>query len=200
MVGDLDCLVHHPRDFVEMVHVVRTLMGYEEIRGGTLKSEGIVQYKGSPLLLNFWNVPEPSATGAMLLFSTGPYDLNIAMRARAKSTERTLSQYGLFDIKTGKQLDKGYEEFARWEDLEKDIFEQLGYEYLTPVERETWRDRLLKKPTKKTAVSIASSNGVDVYQVILEDGKAIECECKGFTYRQRCRHLQEAEEKYAGSK
>jgi hypothetical protein len=155
-----------------------------------MKSEGITDYKGSPLLLNFWKVPEPAAYAGMLLFSTGPYDLNIAMRSRAKGKGMTLSQYGLFDSASGNQLDTGYDE--------ADIFEMLEYEFLTPKQRETWRDYLIAKPPKTHSISVMSSDGVNTYFVVLNaEGKATECECKGWTYRHHCRHLEEAEAEFA---
>ena len=183
-VGDLDCLVTQP--FREVIEFAHTIMGYTEIRGGDMKSEGICEYKGSPLLLNFWRVPSAESYAAMLLFSTGPFDLNIAMRSRAKGKGQTLSQYGLFDTASGNQLDTGYDE--------QDIFEMLDYPFLTPEQREDWRDYLIPKPPKKHTVTVHSSDGVNTYFVVIENGKATECECKGWTYRHHCRHLEEAEE------
>jgi DNA polymerase/3'-5' exonuclease PolX len=192
MVGDLDILVPIIGDFglPDAVKIASDWFGYEEIRGGAYKSEGLVPaYKGLPLLLNFWSVPSKPAMGAMLLFATGPYDLNIMMRAKAQGKGWKLSQYGLFathdELQDETQLDDGTEE---------GIFSLLQLQYLNPVERETWRDHLI--PIRKDkAVVVPSSNGVDVYHVRMVDGKAVECECKGFTYRKKCRHLAEAEAK-----
>lgn len=193
-VGDLDIIVPAERDFGEACEEMTTFFGYEMIRHGSMKSEGIAEYHYKPLLLNLWRVPTPEAWAAMLLFSTGPYSLNIMMRAKALSKGWKLSQYGLFerDVEQGipelpgRQLDGGAQEVQ--------IFELLGLEYLTPPERENWQDRLLATPKKTGAfVQVLSSNGQDYYQVEVVDGKAVECECKGFTYRKSCRHLAEAE-------
>ena len=42
-------------------------------------------------------------------------------------------------------------------------------------------------------VNIKASNGGS-YKVVVENGIGKTCECKGFQFRNRCRHLQEAEE------
>ena len=42
-------------------------------------------------------------------------------------------------------------------------------------------------------VQVLSSNGTDHYAVTVEQGKAISCPCAGFTHRQKCRHLGDAE-------
>jgi DNA polymerase/3'-5' exonuclease PolX len=187
-VGDLDILIPPEFEFVEIVEEFKSLYGYEEIRGGLMKSEGIGSLHGSPLLLNLWRVREPKAWGAMLLYATGPYDLNIMMRARAKTGGCTLSQYGLFTL-TDVQLDAGDKETG-----EQEIFAHLNLPYLTPVEREKWRDRLLdKKDHKFQRIHIDSSRTDDVYEVTIRDGVAIDCECKGFQYRGQCKHLAMAE-------
>lgn len=194
-VGDLDLLVRPGLDFDTWYDAVAWIHGeydYVESRGGDMKSEGVGQYQGNPLNLNLWRVPSPSAWAGMLLYATGPFDLNIMMRAKAKGKGLRLSQYGLFThdedlTKTGIQLDD-YEH-------EESIFQLLDIKYLTPVERETWRDQLLggeARPQMKVQ-HVLSSDGVTQYMVELSNGKAVSCECKGFQFRNRCRHLAEAE-------
>jgi DNA polymerase/3'-5' exonuclease PolX len=183
-IGDLDILVPNVYNMVTAVHTAQLFFGYEEIRGGAMKSEGIATYKDAPLLLNFWYVPNELAWAGMLLFATGPHDLNIMMRAKAKAQGKTLSQYGLFQDDV--QLDNGLEE--------DQIFDLLGIVYLTPVERETWRDYLIRTPSPNIEVQVPSSDGVHAYTVTLKDGKGFDCTCKGFAYRNSCRHLREAEE------
>jgi DNA polymerase/3'-5' exonuclease PolX len=193
-VGDLDALVPPELGMERAVHSAQVFFGYEEIRGGAMKSEGIATYRDQPLNLNFWYVPDPHAWAAMLLFATGPHDLNIMMRSRAKGRGLLLSQYGLFtpgkEGEDNTQLDDGVEEIQ--------IFELLGLVYLTPVEREHWRDYLIKTPSQSVEVQVPSSDGVNFYTVTLKDGKGFDCNCKGFGYRNQCRHLQEAEELYKG--
>ena len=47
--------------------------------------------------------------------------------------------------------------------------------------------------TAKRTVQVLSSKGDSHYPVTLEDGKATSCTCMGYTNRQKCRHLGEAE-------
>ena len=193
-IGDLDILVPPDQDFGETEEKFMTLFGYEPIRHGSMKAEGICAYHGSPLLINLWRVPEIKAWGGMLLFATGPFDLNIMMRANAKGRNWTLSQYGLF-FENGEQVD--YVEGDNFDQAEERIFNNLALKYLTPVQREYWRQHLVTKPPKTTdLLRIDSSDGVSYYHVELQDGKAIDCECKGFQYRHKCRHLAEAEEQW----
>jgi len=193
-VGDLDIVVPHYHDFGEAEEIMRTFFNYVPVRSGQMKSEGVSSLNGEPLLLNLWRVPSSQAWAGMLLYATGPMDLNIMMRAKAQSKEWKLNQYGLFELgvlsqEDTRQLDNGEEE--------KQIFELLDIQYLTPVERENWREHLLpRQKTTGTFVSVLSSDGVTTYDVEITNGKAVECPCKGFGYRHTCRHLAEAERKY----
>ena len=47
--------------------------------------------------------------------------------------------------------------------------------------------------TQKRTVQVLSSKGDSHYTVTIEDGKATSCPCMGYTNRQKCRHLSEAE-------
>ena len=188
-IGDLDCLVPPDVDIGQVVEDFTTSFNYDPIRSGPLKSEGVCIYDGWPLLINLWKVPLERAWAGMLLFATGPMDLNVMMRACAKGREWKLSQYGLFNDE-GHQVDKG--------DTEEQIFKLLDLPYLTPPERENWRehefgvgDRIERK------IKVESSSGDTYYDVTLKNGKATMCTCKGFVYRSKCRHLKEAEEVYA---
>jgi DNA polymerase (family 10) len=200
-IGDLDILVPPHRDFEEAVAEFMDTLSYEPARSGAMKSEGWIPFGDdndpNTLLINLWRVPDVSAWGGMLLFATGPYDLNIKMRGAAKGRGWLLSQYGLFTQgvgdQDGKQLDgAGGDDH---DTAEQEIFALLDIPYLSPVERETWRDALLpNRAADRKTVEIMSSDGVTVYHVdINEDGKAVHCECKGFGYRSNCRHLREAE-------
>jgi DNA polymerase/3'-5' exonuclease PolX len=196
-IGDLDILVPPILTLAQAEHEFELLFHYEQIQGGELKAIGICQYKNAPLLINLWLVPEDINWGAMLLYATGPYDLNIMMRARAKGMGYTLNQYGLYNS-LGTPIDKGYPEpNDEWDAVEASIFDLLNLPFLLPVERENWRPRLLRKPPTTTAINVPSSKGSDYYQVTIQDGEAVDCECKGFAYRHKCRHLQEAEQMYA---
>lgn len=63
--------------------------------------------------------------GAALLFFTGPQNLNIRMRSKAKSMGMKLNEYGLFD--SGERRIAGRKE--------KEIFKMLGFTYKIPADR-----------------------------------------------------------------
>lgn len=48
-------------------------------------------------------------------------------------------------------------------------------------------------------IEIPNSKNTSTYSVRIEDGVAVHCECKGFQFRSKCRHLKEAEEKHANN-
>jgi len=206
-VGDLDIVVSPSLDFGQAVEDFIMLFSYEEIRGGSLKSEGIATYQDKPLLINLWRTPQVESWGAMMLYTTGPRDLNIMMRAKAQMRGWKLSQYSLVNHE-GLQIDKGYVEGAKFEELEKDIFDHLEIEYITPQQREDWRKHLLNtKVNLGRSLWISSSRpGHDPHEVRLEQEngkwKAVECDCEWFTYHtskgaKPCQHLARAEAKAA---
>jgi DNA polymerase (family 10) len=78
--------------------------------------------------LDVW-CAKPESRGAMLVFTTGPGQLNMRQRARAKARGMALSQNGLTDRESGVQLDDG---------TEQDIYRLLGLPYLSPEERQRY--------------------------------------------------------------
>ncbi len=72
-------------------------------------------------------VLKPEAFGAAFLYFTGPKDYNIEMRKIAIQKGYKLSEYGLFDRKTGRLISSKDE---------KDIFGRLGMKYVRPEDRE----------------------------------------------------------------
>lgn len=179
-VGDLDILVPGGQ-YHSTIEWAEQELGYVEMRAG-VTSQGTCILGDELLLLNFWKVPSTEAWGGMLLFASGPMELNIAMRARAMGLGWMLNQYGLFH--GSEQLDDG---------TEAHIFELLGYQWLGPLDREDWRKRLRLKAADVKAVRVPTSDGSGFYTVTLKDGLGWDCECRGFSFRGRCRHLAEAE-------
>lgn len=182
-VGDLDILVPGILFWDEVLEECRQLLGYQYSRQGPLKSEGVMTFLNSHLLLNFWHVPTTPEWAGMLLYATGPHDLNIMMRARAKSKGWKLANR--LTNEEGLQLNYTH-------NTEQEIFALLDIKYLTPVERSNWRNELADKPNIRV-VRVPSSTGSGFYNVTMRNGKAVDCECKGFEYRNKCRHLAEAE-------
>lgn len=117
---DLDIVTDAMAGFVylrlkRMEQVTISMHGSEIVRGS---------YKGVPF--DFRSTTEES-WGACLLFYTGPKELNIFMRAKAKAMEMRLNEKAL----QGKEVKIGRTEAA--------IFEALGMEYMTPKQRQTWK-------------------------------------------------------------
>ena len=177
-VGDLDVLVPPTLHYETILEFVKDELGYVEGRGGMTSQGWLPDFdEHGALLLNFWKVPEASNWAGMLLFATGPVDLNIRMRARAGGMGMMLSQYGMF--RDGVQVDKN---------TEADIFRLLGLAYLRPTARQNFRDTLELIGASDT-VPVLSSDGKSHYNVKVVNGAATACECRAFTFRGKCRHL-----------
>jgi DNA polymerase (family 10) len=97
-------------------------------RQGPRIANGDMHLPEGPLHVDVWH-GYPSSKGAMLVFFTGPMELNIYQRSRAKRMGMALSQNALTDRATGKQLDDGSEEH---------IYELLAMPYETPEHRQRW--------------------------------------------------------------
>ena len=82
-----------------------------------------------PLHIDVWH-GRPESRGAMLCFFTGPMELNVYQRRRAKSMGLAFSQNGLVRLETkiplpGTETDEG-------------CYAALRMAYLTPEERQRW--------------------------------------------------------------
>ncbi len=86
---------------------------------------------GAPLHIDFWSC-KPNERGAFLMFTTGPKELNLYQRRLAVRHGMALSQVGLLDRVTKRQLDDGTEE---------DVYRRLRLPFLTPQERQRWVGR-----------------------------------------------------------
>lgn len=92
------------------------------------KYMGFCKYKDNPVRrIDIVYVPQQSYYSALLYF-TGSGNFNAKMRNLAKDLGYKLNEYGLFKIKG--------EEYIRMQiSSEKDIFDYLGMEYVTPDKR-----------------------------------------------------------------
>ena len=130
MIGDLDILV------ISESLITPTLLDPGVVlpscvtwqRSGPRIANGDLHLPDGPLHVDVWQAP-PASRGAMLCFFTGPMELNIYQRRRAKAMGMAFSQNALADRATGRQLDNGTEE---------DIYRLLNLPYLTPIERQRW--------------------------------------------------------------
>ena len=97
-------------------------------RSGPRIANGDLLIPDGRLHVDVWQAP-PASRGAMLCFFTGPMELNVFQRRRAKQMGMAFSQNALADRATGRQLDNGTEE---------DIYRILGMPYLEPEQRQRW--------------------------------------------------------------
>lgn len=156
----------------EMVRDIDVLL-IDPTRHGKLDND--VRYHG--VMLNLYFCKE-ECRGAGMLFLTGCASHNIQLRARAKGMGMKLNRYGLW---------RGEECIAS--DAESAIFAALDLGYKHPNER-----RSPKEGDKPIGVH---SNTTDHkhYDVYIVDVHGFNfCTCKGYRYRQHCRHLAEAAE------
>lgn len=130
MIGDLDILVISEGslspDLLEPGIVLPSVVTWQ--RSGPRIANGDIDLPDGPLHVDLWQAP-PRSRGAMLCFFTGPMELNLVQRRRAKAMGMAFSQNALADRATGRQLDDGTEE---------DIYRVLGMPFLTPEERQRW--------------------------------------------------------------
>jgi len=161
---------------------------------------------------------EPEEFGACLLYLTGPYDYNVAMRAYAKGLGLKLNEKGLWKpthlaviYRDGRKKEyavSAWEALAastrkkakkvqpsRWERIagatEKEIYEALGLPYTSPAGRDE-----LKTFAKQVVWSMtvpSSKEGNDPYEVSLQGDGKWHCTCPGWRWSKKnpktCRHI-----------
>lgn len=183
MVGDLDVVIITESGTLPSTSVSALLSGFELPPSVTYQRRGLKIAQGDLTLpgtresihVDFWGCT-PQERGAFLLFITGPKDLNVAQRHRAKELGLSLSQIGLLDTDRN-QVDDGTEE---------DIYRILGHTYLSPEQRQSFAPPEDSPETITRQVPSSSGNGI--YTVKIR-GNQVRCTCKGFHYRQMCKHV-----------
>lgn len=131
-VGDIDLIVlASSLDAVRLPKQVKKRSGGEKYRRyETLTGEG------NSIGVDIWLCSSEEQLGAFLWFATGPAELNVWMRQRAKQRGLTLTQYGValrtVAVRQPKAKCRTEESVARLLDMP----------YLTPQERQTWRDKV----------------------------------------------------------
>ena len=131
VIGDLDILVITEQgtlspDLLDAGVLLPSVVTWQ--RSGPRIANGDLMLQDGPLHVDVWSA-KPASRGAMLAFFTGPMELNLIQRQRAKAMGMAFSQNALTDRVTGQQLDNGTEE---------DIYRILGIPYLTPEQRQRW--------------------------------------------------------------
>lgn len=145
-------------------------------RSGPKVVNGDLTLDGQTIHVDFWACA-PNERGAFLMYFTGPRELNIGQRASAIRQGYTLSQNGLLDRRKN-QVDDG---------TEADIYRILGFptDLLDPTARQSFA-----KPQGPGVIvrQVVGSKPGNKYTVKIK-GEQASCTCKGFQYRQYCKHV-----------
>ncbi len=125
-IGDIDILVTG-KDGVAVMDAVAAYPGVTEVIGrGATKSSVVVGVDNTTIQVDVRFVEAP-AYGAALNYFTGSKEHGVALRSRAKKMGLKLSEYGVFDEKTGRQV-AGKDEPS--------VYKALGLSYIEPELRE----------------------------------------------------------------
>ncbi|ARF11843.1 DNA polymerase family X protein [Klosneuvirus KNV1] len=142
--NDVDVLLTHPkiktklqlttqdnnylRKFVEVLKKNKFILDDLTDKDYEMKYMGYCQYNKNPVRrIDIRYIPYDSFAAAMLYFS-GPAGFNVKMRSLAESLNYLLNEYGIYKLIGDKK--KRIKTTS-----EKDIFDILGMEYLTPEKR-----------------------------------------------------------------
>lgn len=182
-VGDLDIV--YKVDNPEHHEQVLLKLHANEFSGGSYKQSGL--YMGAQVDFIF---ADPQSYESMKLHHTGPVELNIIMRAIAKSKGWKLNEYGLWD---GEELLS-----ATWP--QNTIWNKLGLTYQNECDRDTYLDFLKKRKNDKgkpinrlRKYKHRSDSGAEY--IIWRVGNGYwECNCPHFFYRlqgsgKTCKHI-----------
>jgi DNA polymerase (family 10) len=174
--GDID-VVAHPS--TPMFEALREL-GFT---GGEKRMMGLFK----EIEVQVWTTDDEH-WGAMLCYATGPHQLAVAMRARARGRNLLLNQYGVFRDK---------DNIASR--TEEDVFKALGMKYQTPQEREKGAVIPDDSDPSTKVIEILGSKG-DPYHISIDlDTSYAECTCPGFRFHHakkkpvgQCDHIKKA--------
>ena len=141
--GDIDVLITHPeiktynqlinqknnylKQLVKYLKQINFLVDDLTDKNVINKYMGFCKFKDNPVWrIDFRYVPDESYYTALLYF-TGSGKFNTKMREHAINMGYKLSEYGLYEEKTKKKIKIN---------SEKDIFDKLGLEYISPEKRD----------------------------------------------------------------
>lgn len=96
--------------------------------GSKIAGGSMAALDGGDLRVDVWACTPPER-GAFLLFAIGPANLNVYQRRLTARRGMSLSQVGVLDRKTKRQVDHGPEE---------SIYSSLGLTFPAPTERQQW--------------------------------------------------------------
>ena len=131
--GDIDILLSGDKNylssFIELLIEKKYIIKDAILANGDVKFMGMCKlprYKTHRRLDILYTPPEEYPFAQ--LYFTGNFQFNIRMRTHALKLGYSLNEQGLIDVKTKKPVTHTFE-------TEKDIFEYLDFEYLSPEDR-----------------------------------------------------------------
>jgi DNA polymerase/3'-5' exonuclease PolX len=131
VIGDIDLLVISDEPLTASLFepgvILPSCVTWQ--RRGPRIANGDLWLPDGPLHVDVWQAP-PASRGAMLAFITGPQQLVILQRRRARAMNLALSQNALADRSTGQPLPGT--------DTERGIYAVLGMPFLSPQERQKY--------------------------------------------------------------
>lgn len=148
------------------------LEGFEILWSGDTKVGGI--YKG--IRVDVRSYSDFACHSAMMLHLTGSAKLNLLMRRKAIELGLKLNEYGLWERDSEKRIPIT---------AEFEVFERLGMDYLPPTERTLD----LTNGLSTLSFEIASDSTDSIYRVVRNITGNWSCECLGYKYRGKCKHI-----------
>ena len=149
--GDIDICISDPNDdtnvfnnFIDALIEKKILI--EVLSRGNTKSLGISQLRRKPARRIDFMFTKHKELSFALLYFTGSKEFNTVMRKRALDMGYTMNEHGFHKLTNGNKTEK----LDRYFPTEQSVFEFLGMEYKTPIERANGNAVILqaKKPKK----------------------------------------------------
>ena len=149
--GDIDICISDPNDdtnvfnnFIDALIEKKILI--EVLSRGNTKSLGISQLKQKPSRRIDFMFTKHKELSFALLYFTGSKEFNTVMRKRALDIGYTMNEHGFHKLNNGNKTEK----LDRYFPTEQSVFDFLGMEYKTPIERANGNAVILqtKKPKK----------------------------------------------------
>lgn len=200
VVGDLDFVITDADLGPLLLDLVAKLDAKKAPRIGDHMMTVLIPFGKKKIQVEFVAVKDRSF-GAAMIHSTGSADFNVGLRSMAKGMGLLLNQHGLWNdtkFMAGR--------------TEEDVFKKMGLAFVPPKERNVLgdfnqvRDRYqlrVPKPTIRVPKigkrwKVKSSTTNEVYIVGYNPDDAYQkwtCQCKGFEYRNYCKHIEAVRQK-----
>lgn len=200
VVGDLDFVVTDADLGPILLDLTIKLDAKAAPRVGDHVMTVLIPFGKKKIQVEFVAVKDKSF-GAAMIHSTGSADFNVGLRSMAKGMGLLLNQHGLWN---GTKFVAGK--------TEEDVFKAMGMDFVPPLERNvvgdfgSVRDKYQRKVVKPTIKippkgkrwKVRSSTTNETYIVTytpLDPHQKWSCQCKGFEFRNYCKHIEAVRQK-----